>query len=73
MASVDLKDMYLQVLIYPESQKYLYFISQGKVFQFKVLCFSIMTTTQLFIKDMAPVSVFLHQAGIQILRYVDNW
>ena len=34
MISVDLKDAYLQVPIYPDSHKFLHFVVDGKIFQF---------------------------------------
>ena len=41
--SIDLKDTYPQVLIYPDSQPYLRIALNGKVFQFKALCFDFST------------------------------
>ena len=42
MVSIDMKDAYPQVLIHPQSCKYLWFVSQGRLFQLKVLCFGLM-------------------------------
>ena len=39
MASGDLKDAYFQIPIYPDSRKFLCFILEGVVYQFKALCF----------------------------------
>ena len=64
MASIDLKDAYLLASIHPKSLKYFCSVAQGNVFQFKVLCFSIMAVTQVFTRFMATVSVFLHQVQI---------
>ena len=73
MVSLDLKDAYLQVPMHPESRKFLRFVALGKVYQFKVLCFGLSTAPQVFTRVMAPVSAFLHQAGIRIRRYLDDW
>ena len=73
MVSLDLKDAYLQVPMHPESRKFLRFVAFGKVYQFKVLCFGLSTAPQVFTRVMAPVSAFLHQAGIRLRRYLDDW
>ena len=73
MVSIDLKDVYLQVPMHPESHKYLRFVAFGKVYQFKVLCFGLSTAPQVFTRVMAPVSAFLHQSGIRLRRYLDDW
>ena len=73
MVSLDLKDVYLQVPIHPDSRKYLRFVAFSWVYQFKALCFGLSTASQVFTRVMAPVSTFLHRAGIQICRYLDDW
>ena len=73
MVSLDLKDAYLQVPIHPDSRKYLRFVAFGQVYQFKALCFGLSTAPQVFTRVMAPVSTFLHRAGIRIHRYLDDW
>ena len=49
------------------------FIAIGQVYQFKDLCFGLFTAPQVFTRVMAPVSAFLHCAGIRIRRYLDDW
>ena len=73
MVFIDLKDAYLQVLVHPGSRKYLRFVTFNKVFQFKVLHFSLFTTPQVFTRVMAPVSAMLHNLGVRILRYLYDW
>ena len=73
MVSLDLKDEYLQVPMHPESRKFLRFIACGKVYQFKVLCFGLSTDLQVYTRVMAPVSAFLHNSGIRLRRYLDDW
>ena len=73
MVSMDLKDTYLQVTMHPESRKFLRFMTFGKVYQFKVLCFGLSTAPQVFTRVMAPVSAILHSLGIRLRRYLDNW
>ena len=73
MVSLDLRDAYLQVPIHPESRKFLRFVVGGKVYQFKVLCFGLSTTPQVFTRVMAPVSAILHRTGVRLRRYLDDW
>ena len=73
MISLDLKDAYFQVPIHPDSRKYLRFCVQGEPFQFKALCFGLSTAPQVFTRVMAPISAILHDKGIRMLRYLDDW
>ena len=43
MASIDLKEVYLQVPVHPDSRPFLRFVSRGHIFQFKALCFGLST------------------------------
>ena len=40
MFSINLKDAYFQVPVHLESRPYLWFVVQGTVYQFRVLCLS---------------------------------
>ena len=73
MASIDLWEAYLQVPVQPESRPFLRFVSKGRVFQFKALCFGLSTAPQVFSRVMAPVSAILHTMGIRMRRYLDDW
>ena len=73
MVSIDLKDAYLQILIHPASRRFLRFTAGGRTWQFRVLCFGLSTAPQVFTCVMAPVLGFLHQLGVWMLRYLDDW
>ena len=73
MVSMDLKDAYLRIPVHPASRRFLRFTAGGKTWQFRVLCFGLSTAPQVFTHVMAPVSGFLHQLGIRMLRYLDDW
>ena len=73
MASIDLKEAYLQVPVHPASRHFLRFLFRGTVYQFKALCFGLSTALQVFIRVMAPVSAILHSLGICMRRYLDDW
>ena len=45
---IDLQDAYFHVLIHPHSRKYLRFAFENKVYQFRVLHFSLNTAPQVF-------------------------
>ena len=65
MASIDLKEAYLQIPVHPESRRFLRFVAHGQVYQFTALCFGLSTAPQVFSRVMAPVSAILHSWGIQ--------
>ena len=73
MASIDLKEAYLQVPVHPASRHFLRFMFRGTVYQFKALCFGLSTAPQVFTRVMAPVSAILHSLGIHMRRYLDDW
>ena len=73
MASIDLREAYLQVPVHPVSRPFLRFVSNGRVYQFKALCFGLSTAPQVFTRVMAPVSAILHSLGIRMRRYLDDW
>ena len=73
MASIDLKEAYLQVPIHPDSRQFLRFVAHGRTYQFTTLCFGLSTAPQVFSWVMAPVSAILHSWGIRMRRYLDDW
>ena len=73
LASLDLKDAYFQIPIHGSSRKLLRFMSEGTVYQFKALCFSLSTAPQVFTRVFAAVSAWAHSRGIRLLRYLDDW
>ena len=73
MASIDLKEAYLQVPVHLESRPFLRFVAHGQVYQFTALYFGLSTAPQVFSRVMAPVSVILHSRGIRMRRYLDDW
>ena len=73
MFSIDLQDAYFQVPIHPDSRRYLRFVWQGLVYQFRALCFGLTTAPQVFTRVMAPVAVLAHSVGIRLHRYLDDW
>ena len=73
MASIDLKEAYLQIPVHPESRRFLRFVAHGQMYQFTALCFGLSTAPQVFSRVMAPVSAIFHSWGIRMRRYLDDW
>ena len=73
MASIALKEAYLQVPVHPASRHFLCFMLRDTVYQFKALCFGLSMAPQVFTRVMAPVSAILHSMGIRMRRYLDDW
>ena len=73
MASIDLKEAYLQVPVHPASRHLLCFVFRANIYQFKALCFGLSTAPQVFTRVMASVSAILHSMGIRMRRYLDDW
>ena len=73
MASIDLKEAYLQIPVHPNSRRFVWFVDQGNVYQFSALCFGLFTAPQVFSQVMAPVSAILHSWGIRMRWDLDDW
>ena len=73
MASIDLREAYLQVPVHPESRHFLRFVAHGRAYQFNALCFGLSTVPQVFTRVMAHVSTILHSLGVRMRRYLDDW
>ena len=71
-ASLDLKDAYLHVPIKKTLHKYLAFMVNKKLF-FKALLFGLGIAPFLFTRIMRYPLGLLHQQGISVLAYLDNW
>ena len=70
LASIDLKDAYFQIPVHVSSRKWLCFVSNGMVHQFRVLCFGLSTAPQVFTRVLATVSAWAHARGVRLLRYL---
>ena len=63
LASIDLKDAYFQIPVHTSSRKWLRFVPDGAVHQFKVLCFGLSTAPQVFTRVFATVSAWALTRG----------
>ncbi|MGL5405375.1 MAG: reverse transcriptase domain-containing protein [Propionibacteriaceae bacterium] len=73
MVSLDMQDAYFHIPIHRESRKYLRFMFEGKVFQFRALCFGLATAPQVFTRVLSPIGSWLHILGVRISLYLDDW
>ncbi|CAJ0928323.1 unnamed protein product [Ranitomeya imitator] len=72
LASIDIKDAYLNIPIFPSHQQLLRFADQEEHFQFVALPFGLATAPRVFTKVMAAVMAILHARGVVVLPYLDD-
>ena len=73
IVSIDLKYAYLRIPVHPDSRQFLGFVVFENTYQFEALCFGLFIALKMFTRVMAPVSVMLHDLGVRILQYQDDW
>jgi len=64
--SLDLMDAYLHVPIHPSSRKFLRFLYQDKVFQFRVLPFRLSVSPRVFTQVVDAMMAHVRSLGLQI-------
>ncbi|XP_069598738.1 collagen alpha-1(I) chain-like [Ranitomeya imitator] len=72
LASIDIKDAYLHIPIFPPHQRFLRFAIREDHFQFTALPFGLATAPRVFTKVMAAVMAILHSRGVVVLPYLDD-
>ncbi|KAK3101176.1 hypothetical protein FSP39_001539 [Pinctada imbricata] len=73
VASIDLKDAYLHIAIYPQDRKYLRFCVGNQHYQFRSMPFGLATAPRVFTKLMTAIDAFLRTRQIHIFMYLDDW
>ena len=71
--TLDLRDAYLQIPMFPPHRKYLRFCVQGVHYQFRAMPFGITVAPRVFTKLMAAVGGHLRSQQIHIFMYLDDW
>ena len=71
--SIDLKDAYFHVPIYPPHRKFLRFGFEGKVYEYMVLPFGMSLSPRVFVKCTQAAIAPLRQQGVRITTYIDDW
>ena len=70
---IDLQDAYFHVPKHPSSRKYLRFAFENKVYQFRVLPFSLNRASQVFTRLGHTVTGYLYRLGISAIPCLDDW
>ena len=73
MTSVDFKDAYFHIPINNQSRKYMRFLVQDKIYQFKALPFDLSTAPREFTMIAKEVKWLALKQGIRIHQYLDDW
>ncbi|KAK8394233.1 hypothetical protein O3P69_006431 [Scylla paramamosain] len=71
--SIDLYDAYFHVPVKATLHKYLAFTHDGKLFFFRALPFRLNVAPYIFTRILHYPLSLLHQQGIPILAYIDDW
>jgi hypothetical protein len=73
LTSLDLSDAYFHIPIHQASRRYLRFLHQGVVWQFRALPFGLNTAPRVFTKVTAPLAAYAHLHGVNLHLYIDDW
>lgn len=72
MSSIDLKDAYYSVRIVKSDRKYLRFLFESVIYEFKCLPFGLNTAPYIFTKIMKSVISYLRELGYLSVNYLDD-
>ena len=73
LCSLDLRDAYFHIPIYPPHRKFLRFGFQGKIYEYMVLPFGLSLSPRVFVKCTQAALAPLRQRGFRIANYIDDW
>ncbi|XP_059199216.1 uncharacterized protein LOC131979287 [Centropristis striata] len=71
--SVDLKDAYFHIPIYPPHRKYLRFAFRGICYEYRVLPFGLSLSPRVFVRCTEAAIAPLRRQGIRLATYLDDW
>lgn len=71
--SIDLRDAYFHIPIYPPHRKYLRFAFQGISYEYVVLPFGLSLSPRVFVKCTEAAVSPLRERGIRVATYIDDW
>ena len=71
--TLDLRDAYFHIPIYPPHRKFLRFGFKGQVYEYLVLPFGLSLSPRTFVKCTQAAVAPLRQQGIWIAMYIDDW
>ena len=73
VTSLDLRDAYFHIGIHRRSRRYLRFVFQGKVYQFRALAFGLNVSPYVFTRMLKTVLRSVRRLGIRVHAYLDDW
>ena len=73
VARLDLKDAFFTIPVAAADRRWLQFQWRGKRWQYTCLPFGLADAPRTFTKVMTPIAAILRQAGVRLLRYLDDW
>ncbi|KAG1043300.1 hypothetical protein G6F43_011686 [Rhizopus delemar] len=73
LASIDLSDAFLHLPLHPSSRKYLRFVWQNRLFQFRTTPFGLNIAPFWFTKTTRLIVQWARQQGIRLSAYLDDW
>ena len=73
VTSLDLKDAYFHICVHHRSRRYLRFIFEGKMYQFRVLPFGLSVSPYVFTRVLKSVLSHVRRQGIRVHAYLDDW
>ena len=71
--SIDLRDAYFHIAIYPLHRKYLRFAFQGVTYEYLVLPFGLSLSPRVFVKCTEAAIAPLRLKGMRLATYIDDW
>ncbi|XP_026102951.1 uncharacterized protein LOC113074342 [Carassius auratus] len=71
--SIDLKDAYFHIKIYPPHRKFLRFAFLGVAYEYLVLPFGLSLSPRVFVKCTEAALAPLREKGIRLATYIDDW
>ena len=71
--SMDLTDAYFHIMIHPTDRKFLRFVWNREVFQYKALPFGLAPAPWVFTKITRELCRFVRGQGIRLRVYLDDW
>ena len=71
--SIDLKDAYFHIPVYPPHRKFLRFGFKGKVYEYTVLPFGMSLSPRVFVKCTEAALAPLRRQGLRVASYIDDW
>ena len=72
-SSIDLKDAYFHVPIHKNFRKFLRFVWNDRVYQFRALPFGLSLAPWVFTKITRELAILARSRGIRLRMYLDDW